>query len=173
MTTTMPPTARTGDGEPRTYGNWRKPTTPGLPGLGMLGTALALGGLVLSVLVQMVAGLLPAAVTLLLVAVVVAPLLYRNRSGRNGWQAVTARGMWLLGRRRGQDLYRSGVAGPVPYGTHTLPGLLAASVLYECVDSYGEPFAMLHVPATRHFSVVLRCDPALTRNRSSIVASQL
>jgi hypothetical protein len=155
----MPPAARTGDGEPRTYGNWRKPTTPGLPGLGMLGTALALGGLVLTVLVQMLAGLLPAAVTLVLVVVVVAPLLYRNRSGRNGWQAMTARVMWLLGGRRGQNVYRSGLAGPVAYGTHTLPGLLAASTLYECVDTYGEPFAMLHVPATRHYSVVLKCDP--------------
>ncbi len=159
MTTTLPPAARAADGEPRTYGNWRKPTTPGLPGLGMLGTAVALGGLVLAVLVQMVAGLLPAAVTLLVVLLLVAPLLYRNRSGRNGWQALTARVMWLLGRRRGQTLYRSGLAGPVAYGAHTLPGLLAASTLYECVDSYGEPFAMLHVPATRHFSVVLRCDP--------------
>ena len=125
----MPPATRTGEAEPRTYGNWRKPTTPGLPGLGMLGTALALGGLVLTVLVQMLTGLLPAVVTLLLVMVVVAPLLYRNRSGRNGWQAVTARAMWLLGRRRGQNVYRSGLAGPVAYGAHTLPGLLAAERL--------------------------------------------
>ena len=155
----MPPAAPAGGGEPRTYGNWRKPATPGLPGLGLLGTAVALGGVVLAVLVQMVTGLLPAALTLLVVAVVVCPLLYRNRSGRNGWQAATARARWLHGRRAGQHVYRSGLAGPVAYGPHTLPGLLAASVLYECTDSYGQPFAMLHVPATRHFSVVLKCDP--------------
>jgi len=154
----MPP-ATPVDGEPRTYGNWRKPATPGLPGLGLLGTVIALGGLVLAVLVQMIAGLVPAGVTLLLVAVVVVPLLYKNRSGRNGWQAVTARAMWLRGRRGKQNVYRSGLAGPVAYGSHTLPGLLAASTLYDCVDSYGEPFALLHVPATRHYSVVLRCDP--------------
>lgn len=154
----MPP-ARTRESEPRTYGNWRRPTTPGLPGLGLLGTVVALGGLVLAVLVQMVAGLVPAGVTLLAVVVIVAPMLYRNRSGRNGWQALTARVMWLRGRTARQDVYRSGLAGPVPYGPHTLPGLLAASTLYECVDSYGEPFAMLHVPATRHYSIVLKADP--------------
>ncbi len=158
MTTTVPPAAPV-ESEPRTYGNWRKPTTPGLPGLGLLGTAVALGGLVLTVLVQMVAGLVPAAVTLLLVLLLVAPLLYKNRSGRNGWQALTARVMWARGRRARQHVYRSGLAGPVAYGTHTLPGLLAASTLYDCVDSYGEPFALLHVPATRHYSVVLKCDP--------------
>jgi hypothetical protein len=153
----MPPPASRG--ELRTYGNWRKPTSPGLPGLGLLGTVVALGGLVLAVLVQMFAGLVPAGTTLLLVAVVVTPLLYRNRSGRNGWQALTARLLWLRGRHAKQNLYRSGLAGPVAYGQHTPPGLLAASTLYECVDSYGEPFAMLHVPATRHYSVVLRCEP--------------
>jgi hypothetical protein len=154
----MPP-AHVGEREPRTYGNWRRPTTPGLPGLGLLGTVVALGGLVLAVLVQMVAGLIPAGVVLLTVVVVVAPMLYRNRSGRNGWQALTARVMWLRGRTARQHVYRSGLAGPVAYGQHTLPGLLAASTLYECVDSYGEPFAMLHVPATRHFSIVLKADP--------------
>ena len=96
------PSATAAQGEPRTYGNWRKPTTPGLPGLGLLGTAIALGGLVLTVLVQMIAGVIPATVTLLLVLVVVAPLLYRNRSGRNGWQALTAasrsRGIWPTAR---------------------------------------------------------------------------
>lgn len=155
MTTTIPAAAE----EPRTYGNWRKPLTPGLPGLGLLGTVIALGGIVLVVLVQMVAGLIPALVTALLVSVVVLPLLYKNRSGRNGWQAATTRVLWWRGRRAQQNLYRSGLAGPVPYGQHTLPGLLARSTLYDALDSYGQPFALLHVPATRHFSVVLRCDP--------------
>ena len=163
MTTTSTATGQGVGGpeqqNPRTYGNWRKPTTPGLPGLGLLGTVVGLGGIVLVVLAQMVAGLLPAAITLAVVTVGLAPLLYRNRSGRNGWQAGAARLLWLRGRRARQHLYRSGLAGPVPYGQHTLPGLLARSTLYDAVDAYGQPFAMLHVPATRHFSVVLRCDP--------------
>jgi len=145
--------------EPRTYGNWRKPSTPGLPGLGLLGTVAALGGVVLVVLVQMLAGLLPALVVLAVVAAAVLPLLYRNRSGRNGWQAAAARVLWLRGRRARQHLFRSGLLAPAAHGGTTLPGLLAPSVLYEAVDAYGAPFALLHVPATRHYSVVLRCDP--------------
>jgi len=160
-TTTTGPASRPGaqTTEPRTYGNWRKPSTPGLPGLGLLGTVAALGGVVLVVLVQMLAGLLPALVVLLAVAAGVLPLLYRNRSGRNGWQAAAARLLWLRGRRARQHLYRCGLVAPAGCGTTTLPGLLAPSVLYEAVDAYGAPFALLHVPATRHYSVVLRCDP--------------
>ena len=163
MTTTSTSTGQAAGGPeqqtPRTYGNWRKPATPGLPGLGLLGTVVGFGGIVLVVLVQMIAGLMPAALSLLAVTVLLVPLLYRNRSGRNGWQAGAARLLWLRGRRSRQHLYRSGLAGPVPYGQHTLPGLLARSTLYDAVDAYGQPFALLHVPATRHFSVVLRCDP--------------
>ncbi len=161
ITTTTGPAGRPGaeTTEPRTYGNWRKPSTPGLPGLGLLGTVAALGGVVLVVLVQMLAGLLPALVVLLAVAAAVLPLLYRNRSGRNGWQAAAARVLWLRGRRARQHLYRSGLVAPAACGGTTLPGLLAPSVLYEAVDAYGAPFALLHVPATRHYSVVLRCDP--------------
>ena len=42
----------------RTYGNWRRPASAGLFGLGSGGTALMMGGLVLVVLVTMTAGLL-------------------------------------------------------------------------------------------------------------------
>jgi hypothetical protein len=155
-----PPQSRAGEEGPRTYGNWRQPRTPGLPGLGLLGTVAALGGVVLAVLVQMSAGPRPALLVLALVGLGVGPLAYRNRSGRNGWQALTARAAWLAGRRRGQHLYRSGpVTGPVPTGESALPGLLARSTVYEAVDAHGQLFALLHVPATRHYSVVLRCDP--------------
>ena len=145
---------------PPTYGNWRKPRTPGLPGLGLFGTAVALGGLALAVLAQMVGGWRAAVVCASIDVVIVLPLLYKNRSGRNGWQALTARVMWFVGRRRGQNVYRaSAVRSPGRQGRSTLPGLLARSTLYDCIDSYGQPFAMLHVPATRHYSVIIQTDP--------------
>ena len=65
----------------------------------------------------------------------------------------------VIGVRKGQNLYRSGIAGPVPYGQHTLPGLLAPSKAYEAVDAAGHPFALIHMPATRHVAVVLACEP--------------
>lgn len=145
--------------EPRTYGNWRKPTSPGLPRLGLIGTVVALGGLVVVMFVQLAAGLLPAAAAALVVLLLLVPLGYRNRSGRNGWQVLTANVMWAAGRRRRQHVYLSGLAGPFAFGTTRLPGLLAQSQLLAAQNSYGELFALIAVPAARHYTVVLRCDP--------------
>ena len=112
---------------PRTYGNWRRPASPGLPRLGLLGTAAALSSLVLVMFVQISAGLLPAAVVAALCVAGVAPLAWRNRAGRNGWQVLLAKAAWRIGRRRRQHLYRSALVGPVAFGATRLPGLLASS----------------------------------------------
>ena len=144
---------------PRTYGNWRKPASPGLPRLGMLGTAAALGALVLVMLVQITAGLLAATVCLLLVCLGLAPLVWRNRADRNGWQVLTAKLCWRVGRRRRQHLYASSLTGPVSFGAARLPGLLASSRLLSAITAHGEHFALIHLPATRHYAVVIRVDP--------------
>ena len=163
----MPTTTTSSAPQVRTYGNWRRPRTPGLPGLGLLGTVVFFAGVVLAILGQMIAGWQAALVIVAVTVVVVAPLMVKDRSGRNAWQILTAHAAWTLGVRRGQNLYRSClVASPVPGlvpgqlpGATTLPGLLARSSMHEAVDSFGQAFALLHVPATRHYSVVLRCDP--------------
>lgn len=144
---------------PRTYGNWRRPTSPGLPRLGLLGTAAALSSLVLVMFVQISAGLLPAAVVGLACAGAIAPLAWRNRAGRNGWQVLVAKLAWRLGQHRRQHLYCSAVVGPVAFGATRLPGLLASSRLLTAVTAHGEEFALIHLPSTRHYAVMIRCDP--------------
>ena len=39
---------------PRTYGNWRRPTSPGILGLGSIGTAVLMLGLIVVVIVVMI-----------------------------------------------------------------------------------------------------------------------
>ncbi len=155
----MPADLAAGVVEPRTYGNWRRPTSPGLPRLGLIGTVLALLGLVTVMFVQLAAGLLPAAAVGVLVLGLLAPLAWRSRSGRNGWQVWTANVLWAAGRRRRQHVYLAGLAGPVAFGEARLPGLLAQSELLAGQNSYGEQFGLIVVPAARHYTVVLRCDP--------------
>jgi hypothetical protein len=145
-----------GDRRERTYGNWRRPVSPGLGALGMLGTAILLGGLILVIVAMMIslwAGLVAAGVLVL----VLAPLVIRDRYGRTALQAATARIAWLRGRAAGQHLYRSGPLGVAARGSFRLPGLLAASRLVEASDSYGRPFAMVVIPATGHHTVVFDC----------------
>lgn len=145
--------------EGRTYGNWSRPRTPGLPRLGLIGTVLALGALVLVVLVQAAAGLLAGLVVAIVAGLVLAPLAWRNRAGRHGWQVLAATLAWQAGRRRRQHVYLAALAGPVAFGACRLPGLLAPSRLVEGLDGYGQPFALVHVPAARHYTVLLALDP--------------
>lgn len=143
-------------GDVRTYGNWRKPVSPGIGRLGLLGTMILLCGLVataLSLMLSMIAGVVVA----LTVLVVLAPLLVQDRHGRTALQAATARFAWWRGRGQGWHLYRSGPLGIIAHGSARLPGLLAASKLVTAKDSYGRPFAMVVVPQTGHYSVVLEC----------------
>ncbi|MFC3688912.1 SCO6880 family protein [Aquipuribacter hungaricus] len=143
----------------RTYGNWRKPTTPGLLGMGSLGTTILFVGLVSLIVAWFVGGYRAAIPTVLGFGVVLGLLAFKDRH-----QSTTAEraGKWLtwaLARRRGLHLYRSGPVSHVPWGTHQLPGLLAASELSEWTDSWGRPFALLRVPSTGHYSVIFATEP--------------
>jgi hypothetical protein len=145
-----------GERTERTYGNWRKPTSPGLGQLGLLGTLILMGGLAAMVIGMMIwfwSGVIIAVI----VGIVLTPLLIRDRHGRNGLQALTAQIAWWRGKSRGWHLYSSGPLGIATRGTHRLPGLAAPSRLVEAEDSYGRPFAMIVMPTTAHYTVVFEC----------------
>jgi hypothetical protein len=141
----------------RTYGNWRKPSSPGIGSLGLAGTMLLLGGLVLAVLATLFAPLAGLAV-LLLVGVLLLPLFLRDRFGRTALQRITARLAWQRGRARGQHLYRSGPLSVQPGGAFRLPGLAASSQMLEAQDSYGRPFGLIEIPSLGHYTAVFNCS---------------
>lgn len=149
------------DSEPRarTYGNWRRPVSAGIGGLGMIGTAIMMGGLIVVVLLVMFAGLLPAAVFAAVVGVVLLLLVVKDKHGKTGVQRAGARAGWWVTRQSGSHLYRSGPLGRTPWGRFQLPGLAARSELWEFRDSYARPFALIHMPTTGHFTVVFSCEP--------------
>lgn len=143
----------------RTYGNWRRPQSAGLGGLGSLGTAILLLGLIAVIVTMMVAGFVAALAVFAALAAFLGLLLLRDRHGRSGLQRFATRIGWVRARRTGANLYRSGPLGHTPWGVFQLPGLAAASRLSEWADSYGRPFALLHVPATAHYTVVFATEP--------------
>jgi len=142
-----------------THGNYRRPETPGIGHLGRLGTYVLLGACVLVILTLSLAGIIPALVLAGLVALFLGALTLRDRHHRSGLQRIGASVGSRRARRSGSHLYRSGPLGRTDWGTFQLPGLAAPSRLSEGRDSYGHPFALLHVPATGHFTVVLECEP--------------
>jgi hypothetical protein len=140
----------------RTYGNWRKPTSPGIGSLGLAGTIILLAGLVVTVIAMMLS-LIAGLIILGLVAVALAPLFFRDRHGRTLLQRSIARIAWRRGRSAGQHIYRSGPLGLTAFGTFRLPGLAASSSVYEAQDSYGRPFGLIEMPSTGHYTAVFEC----------------
>jgi hypothetical protein len=144
---------------PRTYGNWRRPTSPGIGGLGLLGTVVLMAGLLAVVVAMMVAGFLAAGVIAVLTLTMLGLLTSRDRHHRNRGQRMLTRIAWARGKRSGSHLYRSGPLGRTPWGRYQLPGLAARSELSEWRDSYGRPFALIRVPQTNHYTVVVETQP--------------
>jgi len=144
---------------PRTYGNWRRPTSPGIFGLGSVGTAALLGGLIAVVITVMIAGLLEAVVLAGVLGVVLLAVLTKDSHGKNVLSRGGARVAWWSARSRGTNVYRSGPVGRALWGTYQLPGLAAPTQLSEHRDSYGRPFALVHTPATGSFAVVIGTEP--------------
>ena len=143
----------------RTYGNWRRPTSPGLIGLGSLGTAVLLVGIIAVIVTMMALGVLEALAVGAVLALFLATLLVRDRHGRSGLQRIAGRIGWMRTRALGANIYRSGPLGHTAWGTFQLPGLLASTRLSEWRDSYGRPFALLHTPSTADYTVVLAAEP--------------
>ncbi|MGI8411542.1 MAG: SCO6880 family protein [Solirubrobacteraceae bacterium] len=146
-------------GRARTYGNWRRPQSAGLGRLGLIGTTVLMGGVIVMILTEAVLGLLPALVLMGLLVVFLVTLMVRDRHGKTGLQRIAVRAGWWRTRASGAHLYRSGPLGYAPWGTFQLPGLAAPSCLSEARDSYDRPFALLHVPATGHYTVVFAAHP--------------
>lgn len=143
--------------KPRTYGNWRKPTSPGLLGLGMAPTLGLLAGLIV-VIFSLLISMVLAVIVIVVMCLVLGPLTMHDRHGRSGMQWLSARLAWAMAKSRGQHLYRSGPIGRTPPGTCQLPGLAAKTRLYEALDAYKRPYGLLHIRSVNDFTVVLQCD---------------
>ena len=144
---------------PRTYGNWRRPASAGIAGLGMLGTMIMMGGLIVTLIATMVAGLGGAMISMVIVGVALLLLTTKDKHGQSSLQRLSTRIGWQRAKMARHNVYRSGPLGRTAWGKFQLPGLAAASQLSEYQDSYGRPFALLFYPSTRHFTVVINAEP--------------
>lgn len=145
--------------EPRRYGNYRKPRSPGLGPLGLAGTVLVFVGL-LGVLFSLILGqIILGVIWFVMVLVTIAVITVRDHHNRTLAQRAANRLAWSKTKRSREHLYRSGPIGRARTGTFQLPGVLAATTLHEFADSYGRPFGLLETKAVGHYSVVIACAP--------------
>ena len=152
-------TTDTDSAAPRSYGNWTRPKTAGLLGLSALGTAILFVGAGLAVLVTMFSNILNGVITAAVFGVFLLTVAAKDKHGQSLLARATTRAGWLTTRSRGAHIYRSGPLGRADWGTVQLPGLAAGSRLTEWRDSYSRPFALLQVPSTSHYTVVIGTEP--------------
>lgn len=143
----------------RTYGNWRRPTSPGLLGLGTIGTALLFASMFLVLLTMMSGGLVPALVVALVCGAALAVLVFKDADGRSLLSRAANRLGWWSTKSQGAHIYRSGPLGRTEWGTFQLPGIAAPTRLSEHEDAYGRTFALLYVPVSKTYVVVLATEP--------------
>lgn len=139
------------------FGNWQRAASVGLFGMNPV---VSFAGLVLVLGaggMMMFLGPLPALVYLIVAATVYVPLAVRV-DGKSVFARMVRRASFWRSRRRRETAYLSGPLSPQPLGRFRLPGLLAASRLYEAIDAYGEPFAFLRVPVTNSYPVIVRAN---------------
>lgn len=143
----------------RTYGNWKRPTSPGLLGLGMVATFGLFAALVMMVVLIFTANLFVGLGFGLGITAVTFLLSWRDRHGLSIGKRATERFGFAFTRAGRSHLYRSGPLGRTAWGTHQLPGIAATTQLSEHSDSYGRPFALIHAPKVKTFSVVISSEP--------------
>ncbi|MEU6478965.1 SCO6880 family protein [Streptomyces sp. NPDC047017] len=141
-----------------TYGNWRRPRRPGLGPLGLLGTVVAFGGLLVALLASLVS-LAAAIVVLVPTALFLAPLALRTADGRNVYQVLALRIGWMRRKANGSTTYVSGPLSRRPGGRFQPPGLLARTKMHEGRDAYDRPFGVIHHPGRNLYTLVLACEP--------------
>ncbi|MBG6218740.1 hypothetical protein IWX75_003227 [Arthrobacter sp. CAN_A6] len=151
--------AKTPDVRPRIYGNYRLPTSKGLAGLSTAGTMILILGVVVGVVLMMLGQWAAALLFELLIGVLILLSMQKNKHGRTMIERIMRRFGWMNARYAGANIYRAGPVSRIPTGTTQLPGISARSTISEHTDGYGRPFALLHIPAKNHYTVVLGSEP--------------
>ncbi len=84
----------------RTYGNWRQPTSPGLLGLGTVGTGLMFVALLIVIVVLMTTNIINAFITAAVFGGMILLLTIRDADGRSVLSRTANRVAWSSTRRR-------------------------------------------------------------------------
>jgi hypothetical protein len=143
---------------PRTYGGWRKPASPGLGSLTLLPTFALFGGLIISIFVMTMSGVVPGMVTAVVFLLLAAPTALKV-ADRPAWRQAVLRSVWRRAVGRGTTLYRSGPLGYLPEEDCRLPGLLARARVWAARDSFSRRFALIQHPHSNQWTVVLAVNP--------------
>lgn len=142
---------------PRTYGGWRRSRGIGFFGLGMGGTLVLLGAILVMVIVvqispQMLLWVGPP-------ALIVASSVLVRINGEPAGMVIVQRVRWILGSIRGHHRYKAGVITDHPHAFQ-LPGVLAPLRLLSAHDGLGGSYGVVWNRRTGDLTATLRVAPS-------------
>lgn len=143
--------------EPRTYTNFRRPKSYVLGSLGLIASIAVIVLCITFALIMFFVGLAPAFIFAALFTPLVMMLSIKDRHGRSHLETLAGHLTWAKAKVKGENIYRSGITGAGQVAE--LPGLLARTEVFPCVDSTLVPFGLLHHGRSNDYTVVLRANP--------------
>ncbi|MGV9836569.1 SCO6880 family protein [Nocardia niigatensis] len=114
--------------------------------------------LIVALIALMVGGLMPALLILTATALLLAPMVI-TFGRRTLIEVMQLRVQWWRRRWNGSIAYHSGPHSRIPGGRYRLPGLLAATALYQGTDLLGNEFGLVHRRRSDEYTVVLEAFP--------------
>ena len=143
----------------RMYSYWRKPQSAGIGQLSTVTTFFLVGGALVVVLVHLLSNIGVALCVAVLDVLLIFLMSRKDKHGRSLMMRAANRLAWKRAVRRKTNIYRSGPLGFTPHGRNQLPGIGSLVELSEQQDSWGRPFALLHIPFRGHFTIIFAGEP--------------
>lgn len=141
------------------YGNLSAPGMKGLGGLPLPVFGAALLALVITLFLMVLAEWWIGLIAGVVCAALLAPAAIRVRDDRTLYGRAGLAVAGAHARRTGTNRLVAGPAGRTPDGTFRLPGIAAQSEVKDYETAFGLPFAIVAIPSTDHYSVVLEVHP--------------
>lgn len=141
------------------YGNLSAPGMKGLFGIPLPVFGLALAALVVTLFLMIVADWWIGLIAGVLCAAILAPAAIRVKNERTLYARMGLAYAGSRARRTGSNRLVAGPAGRSPDGTFRLPGIACQSEVKDYETAFGLPFAVVMIPSTDHYSIVLEVHP--------------
>lgn len=145
--------------QPVRYSSLRKPKLPGFSFLTTFQVIFLSVAVFASLMVMMLWDIIPAVILTVLWLIAFTPWVLGSLLGANPYALVSDRLAFARTKATGETQLVQGLVGITPDGRTRLPGLLAASELFECRDAFGMPFGMIVTSNPRTATVVIECAP--------------
>jgi hypothetical protein len=141
----------------RTYGNWKRPSSAGILGLGTLGTALLGAHLVIAIVILM-SNVVFGVGWFVIGGGLMYLIVRKDKHNMSILYRAMLRRNWKRQKNAKRGIYKSGPLSKIPNGNFRLPSIGANTGLISYFDPQGREVGVL-VHNNRFFTIILHSEP--------------